>query len=711
VLELRDDYSERESRPSGLGDPQSPPDATNLKAPESVRTVQLVSVLISLDFCAASTDCAESTVQEPWTSTATLLTGEHETAPNEPLIEDHSADFESLLENDKFGPWSPKITPNNANSPILPDSEANTKGLSTNSAAIVALTDIAMRNWICPKVVRRPAGITPCEENNVFHLANLAPSIFIPGYSQAVQGRVKLILTIAKFLSHFLELSGQKARFGEDTGRPRTSLSEPASEETCSFEQKEALKGHLWMSLTNGVKDVESARNLKPLHITRTERAGDSPCRTFEDLLSTWNACGEDDMKFSLEDDFEELHLVEGLADSDEYFSDLYDEVLSRSVDVATATKDISQRFNDDHFEVLSGSRFHNITMLSATSNLACSSSSSADANLSAHTAADTRLGKRLRLLHRTSKDQDFPAGLDSSDSKLNEAVPKRLSLSRSFDMIGGEAYKHAYVSRMHPSYITEENGHSRAGPLVFEHVGRHDFHAEYSIPTIYEPTPASGDQDLISVEEDHHHCTVTDNFDQDIEMPSYENSNWSSLTDIIGGDHLLWQMWTKRRPSMTTTDEDMLEMHAMYAQDPDMRLLDTQKTMGDSNGEDYMLDSETSSASSSASSPTVGGERGPMFHYGPQLVPDRKPHHHFHLHKESSSASSVSGSSRPPSRRKLSRGQSFLKRLSGGRSSTEEASSSSRAFSRDEPRDIEIKRRKTLADYEEEDNDEMLLS
>jgi hypothetical protein len=40
-----------------------------------------------------------------------------------------------------------------------------------------------------------------------------------------------------------------------------------------------------------------------------------------------------------------------------------------------------------------------------------------------------------------------------------------------------------------------------------------------------------------------------------------------------------------------------------------------------------------------------------------------------------------------------------------------EEASSSSRPFSRDEPRDIEIKRRKTLADYEEEDNDEMLLS
>jgi hypothetical protein len=421
--------------------------------------------------------------------------------------------------------------------------------------------------------------------------------------------------------------------------------------------------------------------------------------------------CGDDDMTVSLEDDFEELHLEEeGLADSDEYFSDLYDEVLSRSVDVTTATKDISQRFNDDQSEVLSGSRFHNDTMLNATSNLASSSSPSADANLCAHTAADTLPGKRLRLLHRTSKDQDFPAGLYSSDSKLNEAAPKRLSPSRSFDVIGGDAYKHAYVSRMHPSYITEENGPSRAGPLVFEQVDRHDFHAEHSIPTIYEPTPASGDQDLISVEEDHH-CTVIDNFDHDIEMPSYENSNRSSLTDIIGGDHLLWQMWTKRRPSMITTDEDMLEMHAMYAQDPDMRLLDTQKTVGDSNGEDYMLDSETSNASSTTSSPTVGGERGSMFHYGPQPVPDRKPHHHFHLHKDSSPASSVSGSSRPPSRQKLSRGQSFLKRLSGGRSSMEEASSSSRPFSRDEPRDIEIKRRKTLADYEEEDNDEMLLS
>lgn len=704
MLELRDDYTERdESHTIGPNDPQSRPDATNLRPPESVCTVQLVSVLISLDFSAASTNSGgfepKSFVQEPWTSTAQLLAGEDELNQGEPMIEDPSANFVSLLENDDFGPWNPATKANDAGCPILPNPNGNTKNGPTNSATIVALTDMAIRSFICPRIMRRPDGIMPCEDNNLFHLANLAPSIFIPGYRQAVQGRVKLIPTIAKFLSRFLQQSGQTYRFGEGTDRSLASFNEHVSDKTCASEQEEAIEGHLWMSLANGVKNAESARILRPLHVACTDRAEESPCRTFEDLLDTWHAFEEDYTTWSLEDDFEELHLdEEGFADEDEYFSDLYDEVLSSYVEVAT--KDMPQHFTEDYFEVLSNSPSHD-GMLSATSK-----SQTGQVNACAH-VADTRPGKSL--LRRTNKDEDFPMRPYSSDSKLNEAGQIRLSPNESLDVIGGDAYTYAYVSRLHPSYVFEDMD-DRALPLLLEQVDRQDFQVDESILAAYKSPLGNGDQDVIEIEEDQN-CTALNRGDPDTEMPSYENSNRSSLTDIIGGDHLLWQMWTKRRASMIQTDEDMLEMHAMYAQDPDMRLLDTQKTVGDNAGEDYMLDSETSKASSINSSASMGGERGSMFHYGPQPVPEPK-HHHFHLHKDSSPASSVSSSSRPATRQKLSRGQSFLKRLSGGRSSMDEASSASTPFSRDEPRDIEIKRRKTLVDYEKEleDNDDMLL-
>jgi len=148
-----------------------------------------------------------------------------------------------------------------------------------------------------------------------------------------------------------------------------------------------------------------------------------------------------------------------------------------------------------------------------------------------------------------------------------------------------------------------------------------------------------------------------------------------------------------------------------MYAQDPDMRLLETHKEI-DTNDDDYMLDSETSTGSSINSASSAGRQPDFMFPYGPTPVSERKHHHPFHLHKESSPApSSQSDTSRPASRQKLSRGHSFLKRLSGTRSSIDESSNSSRPFSRDDSRDIEIKKRKSLADYDKSlDSEDMLL-
>lgn len=684
-------------------------DNANLRAPEAVNTVQLVSVLISLRFESASTENSEesSNIKAPTSlaSIASLINGEVPLRDNQPARKDWRQNFGSLLENDEHWPRN-KFMDMDCASRATAVTQKSERPIF--SKAIYPLTDIALRSLICPRPMRPPAAIASCQENTLISLANLAPAIFIPGYRDAVQSRAKFIPAIAKFLSQFLKHSGHQAQSGRNAQETQSIFIEPLAGKDIS-QQKENVKRHLWMTLTNGVKNVESARKLKPLHVTRTGGPQQSPSRTFEDLLNLWRPSEGSDTTCSLEEGFEDLQLDEeqDFADSeDEYFSDLYDGILSRSATGDdNVTKAMNACFDDEFLEVLSSSPLPDRT-LGATSNLACSTSKPDGTTICKHTAvAAAHSGSHLS--HTASKDLD--ARLDSSDSQLNEATQRSMLHSR-LDVIGGNDSSRAYVSRRHPSYTLEDGNTSRAEPLLLEQFDTHAFIADRSDSLGYEQSSPSETQNIIDIVEDQH-STLLDNFDHDIEMPSYEKSNRSSLTDIIGGDHLLWQMWTKRRPSMIQTDEDMLEMHAMYAQDPDMRLLDTHKEL-DNNGDDYMLDSETSNTSSINSASSMDGRQDFVFPYGPNPVAERKHHHPFHLHKDSSPTSSQSDTSRPASRRKLSRGQSFLKRLSGTRSSLEELSSSSRPFSRDEPRDVEIKRRKTLADYDQPlDGDEMLLS
>ena len=688
-------------------------DVANLRAPECIHTIQLVAVFITLFFRAATVEVAGidagASMGDLLTQTTDLIIQRDELQRDQGPL--GYQDFESLLENDYLGRGVLTDTLIDAKCPESVRRKTTMTKRRTSEATIVSLTDIAMRSLICQKPMRTSTGLMSYGNSSLFHLANLAPAVFVPGYREAVQGRAKLIPTIVRFLSQFLQQSGRQAYPEKRTERSFTSLS-GLSKENNDTEQKETLKGHLWMTLANGVKNIEAARKLRPLHVPQAGGTEHSSSRTFEDLLDPWNASEEDDIVFFLEDQFEDLHFNE---DEDfpksekDYFSDLYDEVLSNfSTELGNTTKFAPYHVNNGYAVELSRSPLDD-GALSETLSSAYSTSRPVPFSLLEYAVTEDLTGNSLSP--RASRD--LRAELDSSDSQLNELAQICISTRQCSDVIGRNACSHAYVSRMHPKYISNDrDSYMHLDNLrVLEQFYRHDRNLDASIPLLYEPSRSGGDQDIIGPEGDQYAVGI-DNFDYDIEMPAYSKTNGSSLADVIGGEHLLWQMWTKRRPSMIQSEEDMLEMHAMYARDPDMRLLESRKTTRDENGDEYMLDSEGLNVSSVNSASSVTGDEAFMFPYGPYPTGEGRHRHSFHSPKETPPASSQNGTSRPPSTRKLSRRQSFFKRLSGERPSVEEASTSSRPFSRGEPRDIEIKRRKTLADYENSSgNDEMLLN
>lgn len=177
--------------------------------------------------------------------------------------------------------------------------------------------------------------------------------------------------------------------------------------------------------------------------------------------------------------------------------------------------------------------------------------------------------------------------------------------------------------------------------------------------------------------------------------MPADDGSPRPSLCDLLGNDHLIWQMW-RRRSSTTPSEELMLQLHTMFASDPDMRLLSSQKTLHNVNTDDclHMLDSASSSLSlnSAATSPSTAQDTCP---YVPQAVTQRSLQQI--PSKVSTESSPLNKSARLDSKQKISRSQNFLKRLSVGRSSAEDSVEPTVFFGGHEQRFMKIKPGKKL--------------
>jgi len=197
--------------------------------------------------------------------------------------------------------------------------------------------------------------------------------------------------------------------------------------------------------------------------------------------------------------------------------------------------------------------------------------------------------------------------------------------------------------------------------------------------------------------------------------MSSHHNDR-SSLTEVLGNDYLLWHMW-KRRASVTPRgEEDIVEMRTMYETDPDMKLFDGRSwdldpsDMNTASNADHTL--EASLGQGSDRPITLSRERDPV----PQHTSDssdKRPSYLPLSHTTSSSSISSSSSSslwssEPPSpTAKLHRPESRPKRFSwGGRQHADLGSN----FDLNNPgsRRVEVKKRKTLDDYEMRERESM---
>lgn len=144
---------------------------------------------------------------------------------------------------------------------------------SVDLQSMNALVDRALRSLICAKPIRTAPGLRTETSTLKARLTDIAPSTFIPGYTKAVAVRGPLVPIVARFLASFLHRSKsplvnakKEALVQQSSKLQHAENSEWASQsQDEEMKLKRSVKTHLWMTVTNKLRDPEAARRLKPL--------------------------------------------------------------------------------------------------------------------------------------------------------------------------------------------------------------------------------------------------------------------------------------------------------------------------------------------------------------------------------------------------------------------------------------------------------------
>lgn len=156
------------------------------------------------------------------------------------------------------------------------------------------------------------------------------------------------------------------------------------------------------------------------------------------------------------------------------------------------------------------------------------------------------------------------------------------------------------------------------------------------------------------------------------------------SLADVLGDDRSLWSMF-QRRGSAAIQEDSMVDM---YRNDPDMRLLSKGRSSGDDFSDLMMLDNFNFSRSPNGSNMSTTSSASSLSNESLSRISTRGNGIYPSSQPTATSPRSVNTQSkRPPLFKRLSR---------AGRMSDEPVVSHTKSL----PRDTDIKRRKTLKDY-----------
>lgn len=581
------------------------------------------------------------------------------------------------------------------------------KMLLLEEEAFLALLDIGVRSSIASRPTKTPPGIKSLTEPELISLSDVCPSNFAREYAQRFDEQSRYIPAVSKWLASFSQRSMLN---GHGSTGPH-------------------LEENLWRTVANGVRDPQCARRLQPLWSGSSRKGHDSTKRARHKDIACLTA--------TLEDRRISNNRVNPAQGEDLAYGDVDNEDLF----------DFDADFNQ---QAKYCTRYtHKITSggVNGRQSPTISDLCNVDGGSDGHEPVDIKnssfgTGDSAVPHHQYRSHAASPSQISDVSMLLllNGPMEGRRIIEDS-NVIGESSWLTQNVIRTHPlrqherrDYLVEEVDHDHGGkglgPYGKDHAGwsEHKLDAlslgkEEWLPrphTLSQAARAKSypnnlcDTDLLQVYHDLRHnpsenilseyCPVSMSGDLK-QSPSN-----TSLADVLGNDHLLWHMWKRRASVAPWGEEDVLDMKMMYQTDPDMKLfgqgcdLDPSDISSSSNEDPMLYDA-------------VVNHLAPREkHNTPMMTPSDRRSYFSTTRSSSSSASSSSYIGRSNSDPKPQRRGSIMKRFSwGGRHHTSDMGELDMTNLNGRP--MEVKRRKTLNDYEmrdrealEDDSNEMLF-
>lgn len=563
--------------------------------------------------------------------------------------------------------------------------------------AFWALFDAGFRSCICSKPLHLATGIKHFEHGDTIKLCDLAPATFTPKYVQRLQEQAQYISGISRQLLDVMPLAqAVSSRFPIDG-------SHPARHDMLDTDGKasQEIQEYLWKTLANGLTTSCSARRLPALKHPGKPKTAETML-DFSDFLQ--HSSHQDNGAGQELESSSDRNLIGGTQSEDDlldFWLNLDDQadiscnntvstvapngISGTSRKIQANSHDVEAERHEDNMSVFCGCLFEEV-----------------------QDAAPPQYESR-KYSNSLSQMSDV------SMLFAHEAPIKYSRIIGQAQAIGGSGWLTQNVIRMHPlrQQHQRNDGVGQGSTEI-----RDDLYEKPELTRWSETSDASEEpledyqQPVTKAHLDDTYSSLLSSTEEDradgIEISSdyfeeeilsgcrttsmsirqdQENSN-SSLAEVIGNDHLLWHMWQRRASVAPRGEADVIDMNALFAKDPDMKLFNSRwdldpSDLSSSSNEDPMLQE-------------TGYDQSPRNKATSPMTPNSERRSYFTPPRSASSSSGYVGRSSVDQ----SRRSSLIKRFTwGGRRPAHQAQTLD--VSKLEQRTIEVKKRKTLNDYE----------
>ncbi len=560
-----------------------------------------------------------------------------------------------------------------------------------------ALFDAGLRSSIASKPIRLVAGVKCLSDQHGHRLCDLVPATFVPGYVQRLQEQAQFIPGISRVVTNFLNLTRAPALQVAPVNTSQIDFNRPETKRDASEIQR-----RFWDTVRNG-QGYDSARRLPPLRRSSTARVqysmldlsdieqqgrvtgngcaagGDVICNS-EQASEDRVTCYEDlfNVRPNLDDQpsgsLETKSMVTteginwslmmpregGLHDVEHGRDELYDCLFEEEEDTAPLQHE-SRKYSNS------------LSQMSDVSMFLALEAPMEDARIigQAQSIGGSKwLTQKVIRMHPLRQQQHESEQVDQRNlAGTRDSLYVRPDLGWWSDT-SDASEEPLEACRYH---LTQPEPNGSLFPSVF-----------------------SNEEGSVQHNQDIHYESETEDFPngrtKSMSVRQTRENSDGSLAEVIGSDHLLWHMWKRRASVAPRGEEDIIDMKSLFATDPDMKLFSSRwdlspSDISSSSNEDPMLQESDYNQSSRAKAispitPTVERRSYPT------------------STRSSPSSGYVGRTSADPGRR-----SSLIKRFTwGGRQSAPQAPALD--MSKLEQRTMEVKRRKTLDDYESMDKE-----